>query len=305
MTFRWRWALISLTALGCVTSAPSRQVALVPLAAPPPAFRGVSGLGLAAGVALGRPSTQGDGDAVATPRIQTELSNVIRISDAWSLMVDLFFAPAAGALRTRSSLPPLSGAAAFGGHTGLGYDIHAWRSGGISVAGELGFSAIAMTVLVGGFASSGSLLMFSGRLGAAPYFTVRQWRFFAGASIGTGAWSDETGVVTTTCNLFCYSSTTARTELSSMVIIGGGTRFQPSPLISFSAEIWVPVVGEHVRQPPQFVLSIQFGDFTFPRPSAPVEKLGPQIDPSRSPEDERPLPPTVPPQSSPGIPPPL
>src|SRR4051812_31092012 len=84
------WLLASLAAMGCVTSASSQQVALVPLPGASPAVRGSAGLGLAARIAVLEPSSTGIGDAVATPRFQPELSNVFRIAEHWSITADIW-----------------------------------------------------------------------------------------------------------------------------------------------------------------------------------------------------------------------
>jgi hypothetical protein len=312
----WGPALSFVVASACVTVAPSSQVALVPLPGVPASVRGATGIGLAGRIALASPSSGTKGDAVAIPQIQPELNGLIKFGENGYGMMQLLVAPGGSTLTPRGNLPASQGAFDVGGMVGMGWDFRFGQRFGIQISGELGFQMVLVTTVTTG-SSVKPILMFAARGALSPFVDLGPVRIFAAAALGTDTFSEEKGVETVDCSAgFCSSSNTARTDLTSIVTVGGGARYLATSFLAIAVEVWAPLSTGGIRQPPQLALSFQLGNFDFSRSKReaaekqepPSEPLPAYIPPPPQPELSPPVvppPPPLPPEPNVAPPPQL
>lgn len=256
---------------GCVTlSGASRRVALAPSPGAPPELRGSPGIGLATRIPFTNPVSGGQGSGIAVPAIQPELNGVFRFAEHAYGSFDLNFSLGGETRPARNDLPRVEADLSFGALIGGGYDFPVFPSGGIHVSGEGGFNFVSVTTTIGNTSAGiSNVLLFAGRIVAAPYLELKAFRLFAGGVVGSDVWSDATGFAFTCSG--CSVRDSARTEATALVMLGGGARFQPSKMVALGAEVWVPVTTAGVRQPPQVLLALQLGNFDFSRSQRPPE----------------------------------
>lgn len=270
--------LVAFVALpGCFTlSGASKRVALAPTPGAPPSLRGSPGIGLATRIPLGDPQGGQQGDGIAVSSFQPELNGVFKFAERAYGSFDLNFTLGGDTRAARGDLPRNQADLSFGALIGGGYDFQLAKAGGINISAEAGFNFVSVTTTIGAVSAGVSnFLLFAGRIAAAPYFEIKDFRIFGGAVLSSDVWNEANGFASTCSS--CTVMDTGRTETRAMVMVGAGARYQVHRMFAVGAEFWLPVTDASVRHPPHLMIALQVGDFDFSRSrraADPVEKPG-------------------------------
>lgn len=293
-------------ATGCVTpmttttTVQTQRLLLNTAPAVPPSMAGGSGLALGLRLLPLAPTNATSTGAVAYGTMEPELSGLVQFGQGTSLSARIGFVPGTVGVQAPPSPVGVDQEGAFEFAVGVGHDFAVKPSvWGLTLSGELGgtLATLITTTVPSTGRQTTTVAQPSLRGAAGAWGMVGPVRLYAGASVGTAALNDATGSRTDTCTFTCSTRETGRTDITAMVMLGGGARWQASSFLSLGVEAWAPLNSPGAHLPLVTAVTLRLGNFER-TPKAPFTPMAP-------PAFEQPAPVIIPdPVTAPAVAPP-